>query len=189
MVQRPPGGHRAEGAAAGRRLIPPPHRVSALTELPAWRNLAAHRRAFDGRHLRELFAADAGRFDRFSLRFNDILFDYSKNRITGETMELLVALTRQTGLAGAIEAMFGRRQDQQHRTARGAARRAAQPVQPADRRGRRRRDARGQPGARQDALVQRARALRRLARLPRRRDHPTWSTSASAAPISDPGWW
>ena len=107
MVQRPPGGHRAEGAAAGRRLIPPPHRVSALTELPAWRNLAAHRRAIDGRHLRELFAADAGRFDRFSLRFNDILFDYSKNRITGETMELLLALTRQTGLAGAIEAMFG----------------------------------------------------------------------------------
>ena len=57
--------------------------------------------------MRELFAADAGRFDRFSLRFEEILFDYSKNRVTGETMELLVALARQAGLSAAIEAMFG----------------------------------------------------------------------------------
>ena len=80
--------------------------MSVLTELEAWRNLAAHRRAIDGRHMRELFAADSGRFDRFSLRFDDVLFDYSKNRVTGETMELLAALARQAGLAGAIEAMF-----------------------------------------------------------------------------------
>ena len=80
--------------------------MSVLTELEAWRNLAAHRRAIDSRHMRGLFAADAGRFDRFSLRFDDILFDYSKNRVTGETMELLAALARQAGLAGAIEAMF-----------------------------------------------------------------------------------
>ena len=57
--------------------------------------------------MRELFEADAGRFDRFSLRLGEILFDYSKNRITGETMELLVALARQAGLPAAIEAMFG----------------------------------------------------------------------------------
>ena len=81
--------------------------MSALTELPAWRDLAAHRRAIDGHHMRELFAADPGRFDRFSLRLGQILFDYSKNRITGETMELLFALARQRGLTSAIEAMFG----------------------------------------------------------------------------------
>ena len=81
--------------------------MSALTDLPAWRELAAHRRAIEGRHMRELFAADAGRFDRFSLRFEEILFDYSKNRITGDTMELLLALARQSGLTSAIEAMFG----------------------------------------------------------------------------------
>ena len=81
--------------------------MAALTESPAWRALAAHRQAIDGRHMRELFAADPGRFDRFSLRFGDILFDYSKNRITGETMQLLAALARQAGLSDAIEAMFG----------------------------------------------------------------------------------
>lgn len=80
--------------------------MSALTELPAWRDLTAHRRAIDGVHMRELFAADAGRFDRFSLRLGQILFDYSKNRITGETMDLLFALARQRGLTSAIEAMF-----------------------------------------------------------------------------------
>ena len=81
--------------------------MSALTELPAWRELAAHRHAIEGRHLRELFAADIGRFERFSLRLGDILFDYSKNRVTGETLELLVSLARQAGLPAAIEAMFG----------------------------------------------------------------------------------
>ncbi|MCY4483277.1 MAG: glucose-6-phosphate isomerase [Spirochaetaceae bacterium] len=80
--------------------------MSALTELPAWRDLAAHRRAIDGRHMRELFATDPGRFDRFSVRFGDILFDYSKNRITGATMDLLLELARQTGLPASIEAMF-----------------------------------------------------------------------------------
>ncbi len=81
--------------------------MSALTESPAWRDLTAHRRAMGGRHMRELFEADAGRFDRFSLRLGEILFDYSKNRITGETLDLLVALARQAGLSAAIEAMFG----------------------------------------------------------------------------------
>ena len=57
--------------------------------------------------MRALFDADAGRFDRFSLRLGDILFDYSKNRITGETMKLLVALARQAGVPAAIGAMFG----------------------------------------------------------------------------------
>jgi len=76
------------------------------TALPAWRALAEHRRQMAGVHMRDLFAADPHRFDRFSIRFGDILFDYSKNRITEETMALLFDLARQAGLAEATEAMF-----------------------------------------------------------------------------------
>ena len=91
--------------------------MSALTELPAWRDLTAHRRTLDDLQMRELFAADPGRFRRFSLRFKDILFDYSKNRVTGETMESLAALARQTDLRGAIAAMFtgGKINNTEHR--------------------------------------------------------------------------
>ena len=56
--------------------------------------------------MRELFAEDPERFQRFALRLDDILFDYSKNRITAETMQLLFDLARQAGLSEAIEAMF-----------------------------------------------------------------------------------
>ncbi len=56
--------------------------------------------------MRDLFAADSARFDKFSLRFEDILFDYSKNRITEETVGLLLDLARQARLSDAIEAMF-----------------------------------------------------------------------------------
>ena len=48
-----------------------------------------------GRHMRELFAMDAQRFERFSLRFQDLLVDYSKNRIVPETMPLLLNLARE----------------------------------------------------------------------------------------------
>jgi glucose-6-phosphate isomerase len=56
--------------------------------------------------MRDLFARDPERFERFSLRLGDILFDYSKNRITEETMSLLLSLARQADLAERIEAMF-----------------------------------------------------------------------------------
>ena len=56
--------------------------------------------------MRELFAEDAERFDTFSLRFNDILVDYSKNIITSETLALLQNLARECGVSEAIEAMF-----------------------------------------------------------------------------------
>ncbi|HXF63368.1 MAG TPA: glucose-6-phosphate isomerase [Caldilineaceae bacterium] len=80
--------------------------MPSLTSSPAWQALAAHQRAMANVHLRDLFAQDPRRFDRFSLRFGDILFDYSKNRITAETMDLLLALARQAGLQEQIEAMF-----------------------------------------------------------------------------------
>lgn len=77
-----------------------------LTHSTVWLALAHHRQQMEGKHLRELFAQDPGRFDRFSLHFDDILFDYSKNRITQTTMDLLIALARQASLDSAIEAMF-----------------------------------------------------------------------------------
>lgn len=75
-------------------------------DLPAWRALQEHQREIAEVHMRDLFADDPQRFDRFSLRLGGILFDYSKNRITTKTMTLLLDLARQAGLAGKIEAMF-----------------------------------------------------------------------------------
>ena len=80
--------------------------MSTLTASSAWQALAQHRERMAGVHMRDLFAQDPQRFERFSLRFEDILFDYAKNRITGETMALLFDLARQAGLAEATEAMF-----------------------------------------------------------------------------------
>ena len=77
-----------------------------VTQLPAWKALEAHCQEVSGLHMRDLFARDPERFDRFSLRLEDILFDYSKNRITGKTVELLIELARQAGLAEKIVAMF-----------------------------------------------------------------------------------
>ena len=91
--------------------------MSRLTTLPAWQALLAHRTAMNTVHLRDLFAQDLQRFDRFSLTFRatpvegtrqapiELLFDYAKNRITEETMRLLVDLAHQAGLADAITAM------------------------------------------------------------------------------------
>jgi glucose-6-phosphate isomerase len=76
------------------------------TRLPAWQALAQHQRDIADVHMRDLFTHDPQRFDRFSLRFGDLLFDYSKNRITETTLSLLLDLARQSGLANKIEAMF-----------------------------------------------------------------------------------
>jgi len=77
-----------------------------LTASPAWQALAKHRLQMEGVHLRDLFAQDPARFERFSLGFDDILFDFSKNRITEESLELLLALARQASVDSAIESMF-----------------------------------------------------------------------------------
>jgi glucose-6-phosphate isomerase len=80
--------------------------MSILTESPAWKALAQHYQQIAGLHMRDLFAQDADRFKRFSVQFGDILLDYSKNRITEETMRLLFQLARQANLSTAIGAMF-----------------------------------------------------------------------------------
>jgi glucose-6-phosphate isomerase len=80
--------------------------MSERISLPAWQALADHYQQMASVHIRDLFAGDPARFDRFSLRLDDILFDYSKNRITAETVALLLDLARQCGLAEMIAAMF-----------------------------------------------------------------------------------
>ena len=80
--------------------------MSALTGSPAWQALAAHKSRMAQAHLRDLFAADPDRFARFSLRFEDLLLDYSKHRIEVETMRLLFDLARQADVEGWRDRMF-----------------------------------------------------------------------------------
>ena len=77
-------------------------RTMSLTRSPAWRALVAHRRTWHDRHLRDLFAADPQRFERFSLKACDLLLDYSKNRIVPETLELLLALLRERDVPARV---------------------------------------------------------------------------------------
>jgi glucose-6-phosphate isomerase len=84
-----------------------------FTKTEAYKNLAQHFGSLSGlsnnsekNDLRALFAADPARFEKFSIAFEDILLDYSKNRITEETKALLVQLAKECGLADAIAAMF-----------------------------------------------------------------------------------
>jgi glucose-6-phosphate isomerase len=76
------------------------------TNTKAWRQLKEHADWMTGAHIRKLFAQDPQRFEKYSLRFEDILFDYSKNIITEETVELLLDLANECGVKDAIEAMF-----------------------------------------------------------------------------------
>ena len=80
--------------------------MSQLTTSPAWLALTAHRQEMADVQMRDLFAQDPGRFDRFSRKFNEILFDYSKNRITDKTMTLLTALAQQAKVDEWIAAMW-----------------------------------------------------------------------------------
>lgn len=76
-------------------------------ELPAWRLLEAHFLHIQALHMRDLFEDDPQRFDKFHLRFEDILVDYSKNIVVDESLELLMRLAREAQLETAILAMFG----------------------------------------------------------------------------------
>ena len=80
--------------------------MDPLTSLPAWQALERHSVQVKPLHLRDLFATDPGRAQRFSLEAEGILLDYSKNRITSETVGLLTELAQASNLPGAIEAMF-----------------------------------------------------------------------------------
>ena len=77
-----------------------------ISSSQAWKALEEHSKAQAEVSMRELFAADPQRFARFSLRLGDMLLDYSKNRITDETMRLLLALAEEADLAGWRQKMF-----------------------------------------------------------------------------------
>jgi glucose-6-phosphate isomerase len=80
--------------------------TSSLTALPAWQALEQHAAAMRDVHMRDLFAEDPERAGRFSLEAEGLFLDYSKNRITGETLSLLLELARQSGLQERVAAMF-----------------------------------------------------------------------------------
>ena len=77
-----------------------------LSERPAWKALEEHSRQIHGRQLRQMFADDPARGERFNAEACGIFLDYSKNRITDETLKLLVQLAEESGLKPHIEAMF-----------------------------------------------------------------------------------
>ncbi|MCX7679951.1 MAG: glucose-6-phosphate isomerase, partial [Spirochaetes bacterium] len=72
----------------------------------AWKMLQKHYAAMKKVHMRDLFKKDPNRFAKFSIRFGDILFDYSKNIITEETVKLLIKLAKEMKLGDGIEKMF-----------------------------------------------------------------------------------
>lgn len=76
------------------------------TETQTWKLLKEHYKQIKNKHLRNWFAEDPQRFKKYSIRFNDILFDYSKNRIEDKTLELLLKLTEETKVKEAIEKQF-----------------------------------------------------------------------------------
>ena len=76
------------------------------TETKAWGKLEAHYNVMKSKHMKEMFAADSDRFNTFSMKFEDVLIDYSKNIIDKETINLLVELANDTELKSAIESMY-----------------------------------------------------------------------------------
>ena len=81
-------------------------RPARLTTLPAWKALETNHRQTEGLHLRDLFAADSARGERLSLEAAGLYLDYSKNRVTDETLTLLLNLARETGVEARRDAMF-----------------------------------------------------------------------------------
>ena len=80
--------------------------VQPLRQRPAWKSLERHSEAIRDRHLRQLFADDPKRGERLALEAVGVFLDYSKNRLTDETLALLLQLARESGLADRIAAMF-----------------------------------------------------------------------------------
>jgi len=80
--------------------------MPSISQSKAWQALTDHQREIAKTHMRDLFEADPQRFSKFSIRWNDILLDYSKNRITEKTMSLLLDLAREADVHGWTERMF-----------------------------------------------------------------------------------
>jgi glucose-6-phosphate isomerase len=80
--------------------------LKSITETDEWKALEAHHDQLKSTHLRQLFADDDGRGTRMTLEVGDIYLDYSKNRLTDETIDLLVALARRAGVEQLRDKMF-----------------------------------------------------------------------------------
>jgi len=80
--------------------------IESLTASKAWKALKSHHEQIGATHLRDLFAADPDRGERLTVEAAGLFVDYSKNRITDETVRLLIELARESGLESKIEAMF-----------------------------------------------------------------------------------
>ena len=81
-------------------------RIPSTTQRPAWKALEGNYKQVSALHLRDMFAKDAGRGDRMTAEAIGIFLDYSKNRVTDETLKLLVQLAEESGLRERIDAMF-----------------------------------------------------------------------------------
>ncbi|MGK2860139.1 MAG: glucose-6-phosphate isomerase [Thermoanaerobaculia bacterium] len=79
---------------------------AALRNRPAWKALESHSASMRAKHIRDLFAEDSKRGERFTAEAAGLFLDYSKHRITDETLKLLVALAEECGLKSSIDAMF-----------------------------------------------------------------------------------
>lgn len=78
----------------------------SVTQTPAWKALEEHRKTLQNAQIKDLFASDPERFNKFHATFNDILLDYSKNIITDETFSLLLKLAEQADVRGWTNKMF-----------------------------------------------------------------------------------
>src|SRR3569833_4137974 len=77
-----------------------------LTQRKAWKALASHQKKIQKLHLRELFAKDSDRGTRMTVEAAGLFLDYSKNRVTNETLRLLISLAKESNLPSRIKAMF-----------------------------------------------------------------------------------
>ena len=80
--------------------------MAALTTLPVWQALCRHQKTIAASNMRDLFAQDTNRFDKFSFQLDDMLFDFSKHRINDETLPLLLQLAREAQLENWRDRMF-----------------------------------------------------------------------------------
>ncbi|MBV8233649.1 MAG: glucose-6-phosphate isomerase, partial [Planctomycetaceae bacterium] len=80
--------------------------VTPLRQRAAWKALEAHYQGIRDLHLRQLFRDDTGRGERLTVEACGLFLDYSKNRVTDETLKLLVQLAEESGLRDRIDAMF-----------------------------------------------------------------------------------